>query len=278
MVPVLAATAVYVLAMLLLAPRFIERELKESVAKEPGMTLEMSAVAVNPFTLALSATNIKLIGPENTLVVSVGSMQARVHALSPLRGSWIVRRLVLDGLRADLQVADAGARGALKVASGLLRAAAGNPAQKLDIRHLALRRGEVRLQSAADAATPRAGLVLSEVELETRDSAAETAGRPIRMTAAINDTALVEASGRFESSRDTLTVRLTALVDNASVFAPYVSLAPDLQWRAGELRGDVALVYRNESSRVEANLALQELNVTDADSGELLTCRQPRCR
>ena len=108
----LSGIALYALAGFLLAPRLIERKLEAMVGQGTGLTLAIEAVAVNPFTLTLSLDNVTLLRAENTSVMAVDRVDARVRAASFLERGWRLHDVVVVRPRVSLELADRSAAGA----------------------------------------------------------------------------------------------------------------------------------------------------------------------
>lgn len=94
----LAGVALYAAAGFWIAPRIVERELKTLAREDAGLDLAVETVAVNPFTLALSVSNVTLFRDENTPVASIGRLQGRIAGLDPAQRSLALREVVLRSL------------------------------------------------------------------------------------------------------------------------------------------------------------------------------------
>ncbi len=101
----LSGVALYALAGFLLAPRLIERKLEAMVGQDTGLTLAIETAAVNPFTLTLSLDNVTLFRRENTPVVAVDRIDARIRAASLGQRGWLLRDVVIRRPRVSLRSA-----------------------------------------------------------------------------------------------------------------------------------------------------------------------------
>ncbi|HNP35560.1 MAG TPA: hypothetical protein PKK10_06890, partial [Woeseiaceae bacterium] len=118
---VMAVIAAYALAVSLLVPRLVERELKAMLEAEAGLSLTMGSVSVNPFTLSLSVTDFSLFGGENTPEVSIERLVAGIHVLSAFERTWILREVELIRPRLVLRYSGGEAAGFSRLSAALSR-------------------------------------------------------------------------------------------------------------------------------------------------------------
>ena len=262
--------AMYALAGLLLAPRGVENRLRASVEQDPALTLELAAVSVNPFTLGFSAANVIIIGPENTPLVSIERLEGHVHPSSLIGRTWILRRIIVHGPRAELQVENDGFPAASRLAAALLRSTGGSSSPGTSkIAHLAVHRGELKLRNIRVAGAPAAAFDLEHLELDMRAGGATSPGsNPFELTATVNGRARLEAAGTMRSHGETPGAELSFSVDEASVFGPYVNLGSDWRWSAGRLESNAIVEFREGRTRISGNVELRELDIARPDTGE----------
>jgi hypothetical protein len=262
--------AVYALAGLLLAPRGVENRLRAVVEQNPGLTLELAALSVNPFTLGFSAANVIIIGPENTPLVSIERLDGHVHPASLIERAWILRRVTILGPRAELPVENEGFSAALRLAAALLRSTgAGSGPGSGKIVHLAVHRGELALRDIRVAGVPAAAFDLGHLELDVRAGGAASPGNsPFDLTATVNRRARLEAAGTMRSHGETPGAELSFRVDDASVFNPYVNIGTDWSWSAGRLQSDAIVELREGRTRISGDVELRDLDVARFRTGE----------
>lgn len=175
---------VYALAGFLLAPRVIERALKAMVQQEPGLTLEVASTSVNPFTLALTATNVNLFTAENKAIIALGRVDADLQVGSLFERAWIVRTLSIDQASVMLDVADGGSNAALRLLDAFWRSLVGNSGSGRNrIDHLDIRRSEMQVLSPAHTGGLSETVIsLADLELEMHDLGT-TSPAPFDLTA-----------------------------------------------------------------------------------------------
>jgi hypothetical protein len=262
--------AMYALAGLLLAPRGVENQLRAMVEQDAGLTLELAAVSVNPFTLGFSAANVIILGPENTPLVSIERLDGHVHPASLIERAWILRRIIVHRPRAELQVENDGFSAASRLAAALLRSTGGgsSPASS-KIAHLAVHRGELKLRDIRVAGARAAAFDLERLELDMRAGGATSPGSsPFELTATVNRRARLEAAGTIRSHGEMPGGELSFSVDDASVFSPYVNTGSAWPWSAGRLQSNAIVEFRDGRIRISGDVELRELDVARPDTGE----------
>lgn len=262
--------AMYALAGLLLAPRGVENRLRAMVEQDAGLTLELTAVSVNPFTLGFSAANVIIIGPENTPLVSIERLDGRVHPASLIERAWILRRIIVHGPRAGLQVENDGFPAASRLATALLRSTGGGSTPgSSKIAHLAVHRGELQLRDIRVAGAPAAAFDLEHLEVDVRAGGVTSPGSSaFELTATLNRHARLEASGTIRSHGELPGAELSFSVDDASVLNPYVNLGSDWRWSAGRLQSNATVKFREGRVRISGDVELRELDIARPDTGE----------
>jgi len=94
--------ALYTLAGFVLAPHLVERWLITTLASDADQKLDIEGVAFNPYTFALSLSDVTLIRPENPARISVERVDARLAAGSLLDAKWLFHdRVDVFGIEVD---------------------------------------------------------------------------------------------------------------------------------------------------------------------------------
>ncbi len=269
---VAAAVGAYALAVSLLAPRLLERELKSMLEPEAGISLTIDSVLVNPFTLTVSVTNLSLIGPQNTLQVSIEGFAAGIHPASLLERAWILREVNVIRPRLDLRNTQGGAAEISRLSSAFRRLLARKPSlANARIARLTIHRGELRASLRRDSTGGEASLfVFHDLEFAAEELSGSVADNPWSISATINGDARLDARGQLAAGPDATTIRFGVAVDDASVLEPYLDAGPGFTWSAAAFRSDGTIVWSPDQARVEASLHLRELDISELKDGRSL--------
>lgn len=95
--------AVYSLGLGVIAPKLLERQLQSLMQERLNLELTVADIAINPFTLTLSAQNVRLQGSELTQPFGFDELLVNFQLSSLWRRAWSFRELHLLGFYGEFQ-------------------------------------------------------------------------------------------------------------------------------------------------------------------------------
>lgn len=272
---VAAFVAVLAAAAYLWTPRLIAAELRDFVEQRLQQRLELGAVRVRPFDLAVHLDGLSIREPDGAPLIAVDRLALDLSALSIMRLSPVVERLELDRPRlAAVLRPDRSLNLAALVPPPDPRAPPPDPdapLPALELRELVIRAGAVSVEDRSRAPTLRAEF--SPVTLSLRDfSTRADAANRYRIEARAASGERLAWSGRFEPRPFTAQGGFVLSDLRAGTLQQYAGPWLPFELRAGRLH--LALRYEvvpDAAGRLDLRVDVDRLDVAELALAPRLT-------
>lgn len=273
----LTGLAVYTLVGFLLTPWLIERGLKARISEISGHELTIEAIFVNPFTLEVKLNKLSLKKETATQSATINRVSAKIHIVSIIRGSWIIRELTLDEPGLVMQVSDSGKPGIAPLASALSNTTSAILGLfEFDIERLTLNRGRLFLAVAGKATdSTKRTLELTEIEIFVEDLSTKPGKQGnFKLTATLNESAHLSGNGWLSPKPATLDAGFALTGLQAKDIKPFIAPDRTAEITSGWLTINTRVIYTEGSLEFEGNIKIQDAEITDTLSDKpILTAK-----
>ena len=264
-----------------LAPRLV-RDALIGAAVQQGLSLELTAVRSNPFTLVVALEGVELRGPQGSRLAAARAAGVDLSWSSLWRRAWLVERVRLEQPSLDVAALvatageGAGALPSIDVGELVIEGGTVLAARDLELHDLTLRVHELSSSDGAlgryEAAARLAGGAKGQVTSHGLVSLAPLALREIRLEGRIALEGRLSARGDVELRplRGALDLELEAL---PLAFAQRWLPQP-VRIASGALSGKGALRIGEATAAYEGAAAVRALRLEERDSGALLLAWQ----